>query len=81
MQGDGWIRVPVRMQRIVLIGIGSAKLTEKGEIEITVSNLAGGNFGRELYDMAIRGDLAGLIITPEMYPAEEAGSEATPKVD
>jgi hypothetical protein len=63
------------MQRIVLVGIGSAKLTEQGGIEITVSNLSGGNFGRELYDMALRGDLAGLIITPEIYPAEEATGE------
>jgi len=75
MQGDGWIRVPVRMHRIVLVGIGSAKITEHGDIEITVTNLAGGNFGRELYDLALRRELAGLIITPELYPDEEATGE------
>ena len=75
MQGDGWVRVPVRMQRIVLVGIGSAKITEQGVIDIVVSNLAGGNFGMELYDMARTKQLAGLIIVPELYPEEEATGE------
>lgn len=75
MRGDGWIRVPVRMQRIVPIGIGSAKITEQGQIDILISNVAGGNFGVELFEMAREGLLTGLIIMPELIPAEEAKSE------
>lgn len=69
MKGDGWVRVPVFARGIVPIGIGSAKITEHGEIEITVVN---GQFaGEHMYELAIRGMMEGLMIEPRLIPAEE----------
>lgn len=72
MQGDGWIRVPVRSEGLVPIGIGSAKITAEGEIEIILPS--GKYFGQYLYQKAQEGWLDYLLIKP-MLKEPEGGSD------
>lgn len=70
MRGENWVRVPIFARGIVPIGIGSAKITAEGEIEITIPN--GKFFGTHAYELALRGMLDGLMLENRLIPTEEA---------
>lgn len=57
-----WVRVPVEVVSIVPYGIGSAKITRDGDIEITLPS--GNTWGRHIQELIREGKVTGLTLEP-----------------
>ena len=59
---EKWVRIPVKAQDIVTLGIGSAKIDRDGNIEVILPN--GERFGQSLQKAVRAGEIEALMIVP-----------------
>lgn len=59
---ENWVRIPVKIQDIITIGVGSAKIDRDGNIEVTLPS--GETFGRATQEAFRSGAIEALMIVP-----------------
>lgn len=59
---EDWVRIPVRIQDIVTLGIGSAKIDREGYIEVTLPT--GEMFGRAAQEAFRSGAIEAFMLVP-----------------
>lgn len=59
---EDWVRIPVKVQDIITIGIGSAKIDRDGSIEVILPS--GEMFGRATQEAFRNGAIEALMIVP-----------------
>ncbi len=69
---EDWVRIPIRIQDIIPIGIGSAKVYRDGRMEVILPS--GERFGQSLQEAFRSGQIESLLLVPVPFRGSEEKS-------